>query len=401
MVRRRRPGPVRAAAMATLLVPCAAGVPTAAYVMGPKYLHQKLCFTEGLFLRPGSQEHEVYESCGLTGRSFVRRYSLRNGETLQFAPVPREFFGEGIALLGGALYLLTYQHSVVLEYDAATFKEKRRHQFPYGEGWGLTTDGCDLLATTGSEFIYRLHPDASGELALVSKVKVTHEGMSVQNLNELEYVTPKLWVNQWHTNQLWRVDPLTGVCELQVDISGLHRWFGEATPNGIAYSHSLDASSLLVTGKMWPSIFTLQLAPGDLCGAKPGAPAPAAPQCAAAPPSACWTGVEASTAAPAAPAAAAAASGASPVQGAAVAGLGPEGSSTAVPPAGPLPGPQAPGLASEDLEALAPLPLLVTVASTAASLALAAAAVAAPLWLWSYRHHYKTALPRGDVGSGT
>jgi len=260
------------------------------YEVARKYTHETVCFTEGLFLNDTGTEPEVFESCGLYGRSYLRRYKLGSGETVQKASVPSEIFSEGLALVGKSLYMLTYHAKQVLEYDSLTLKEVRRHPFPYGEGWGLTTDGCDLLATTGSSFIFRLRADAAGTLQLVHKVEVKHRGKPVRMLNEMEFITPKLWVNQWHTNIVWRVDPLTGECEAKLDVGKLHSWRGEQTPNGLAYSVLLGSESLLVTGKQWPSMFLLRLAPTDLCGLDTtGAALPAAPACARAPPSACWT----------------------------------------------------------------------------------------------------------------
>eukprot|EP00434_Breviolum_minutum_P017527 symbB.v1.2.015469.t1/scaffold1158.1/size134810/6 len=87
-------------------------------------------------------------------------------------------------------------------------------------------------------------------------------------LNEIEYITPKLWVNEWYTNRIWRVDPFTGICELQIDIGKLYNWGrSSATPNGIAYSPALGEDVLLVTGKLWPNMFALRLNVADLCGA--------------------------------------------------------------------------------------------------------------------------------------
>lgn len=268
----------------SVLVHKAGGARQAAYTLERRYPHDTNCFTEGLILTGSS---EVIESCGLTGRSYLRWYKLESGTTLRRAVVPSEFFAEGLALIADSLYMLTYQHHLVIEFSAITFSEVRRHAFPYGEGWGLTTDGCDLYATTGAPYIYRLRPDSFGAPQLLRKVEVKNKGQPVRWLNELEYVTPSLWVNQWHSNTLFRVNPDTGDCEVQVDIQGLRSWSGEMTPNGIAYSASLDPNQLLVTGKLWDEIFALQFAPTDLCGA---VAEQSQPTCTRAPPSPCWEG---------------------------------------------------------------------------------------------------------------
>ena len=182
-------------------------------------------------------------------------------------------------------FVLTYQHKEMLEYDPETLKVTRIHPFPYGEGWGLTTDGCDLIATTGSPYLYRLRRASDGEFKLVKKILVTNDGKSLRMLNEVEYVTPKLWVNEWITNRIWRVDPATGIAETYIDIGVLYRWRGGATPNGIAYSPSLGKGLLLVTGKNWPHMYSLRLTALDLCAGVQPLPSS---HCAQAPPSACY-----------------------------------------------------------------------------------------------------------------
>eukprot|EP00405_Crypthecodinium_cohnii_P029834 CAMPEP_0206503486 /NCGR_PEP_ID=MMETSP0324_2-20121206/54756_1 /ASSEMBLY_ACC=CAM_ASM_000836 /TAXON_ID=2866 /ORGANISM="Crypthecodinium cohnii, Strain Seligo" /LENGTH=377 /DNA_ID=CAMNT_0053992149 /DNA_START=28 /DNA_END=1162 /DNA_ORIENTATION=+ len=261
------------------------GVAVVNYKIVKQVPHKTDCFSEGLFMDPDS--HEMWESCGLTGKSYLRRYSFETGETLQMANVPKDLFSEGLVRFGQSLFMLTYHHNQVVEYDASTLAEIKRHPFTYGEGWGLTTDGCDLLATTGSAYIFRLRL-VDGELTFVSKVKVqTSDGTAVRMLNEVEYVTPKLWVNKWLTNLIFRVDPITGLAEKQVSLKGLHSWKGEATPNGLAYSvDGLGGNHLLVTGKLWPQMFLLELSQEDLCGPS----VDSEPSCPAAPKSACFLG---------------------------------------------------------------------------------------------------------------
>ena len=73
-------------------------------------------------------------------------------------PIAREYFGEGIVILHDYLYALTYRKRVVLRFPLAAFAlgaapggiQPESFPFPEAEGWGLTTDGCNLLATTGT-----------------------------------------------------------------------------------------------------------------------------------------------------------------------------------------------------------------------------------------------------------
>eukprot|EP00930_Biecheleria_cincta_P007280 TRINITY_DN108481_c0_g1_i1.p1 TRINITY_DN108481_c0_g1~~TRINITY_DN108481_c0_g1_i1.p1 ORF type:complete len:361 (+),score=43.86 TRINITY_DN108481_c0_g1_i1:20-1102(+) len=264
-----------------LLAGLTGSLPQANFSLVATYPHRKDCFTEGLMLNGTGTE--VLESCGLTGQSYIRRYHLVSGKTLGQVGLNSKYFGEGLTVLKDSLLVLTYQHHEMLEYDARSLELVRTHPFPYGEGWGLTTDGCDLLATTGTTFIFRLRRNSVGQFELVRKVQVTVDGTPLKMVNELEYVTPKLWVNEWITNNIWRVDPMTGKAELKLNIGGLHPWSGEATPNGIAYSNLLGSDKLLVTGKLWPEMFALRLRPSELCGGTAKNQ-----QCPAAPESACY-----------------------------------------------------------------------------------------------------------------
>lgn len=284
----------------------------------------------------------------------------------------------------------------------------------------MTTDGCDLLATTGSEYLFRLRPDAAGILQLVSKTRVTINGKPVHMLNELEFVTPKIWVNQWLTSWIFRVDPLTGVVEKKLDIRSLFRWTGEQTPNGVAYSTFLGRNTLLVTGKLWPQMFALQLSTSDLCGGE--APASSWAGCPSAPPSACWQGQAqaqakqaVATSAPAdfeaqatqavaTSAAVADHGGQAPQQEAEVAATvatvvpSAEGMATVVQSAeGMAAIPRPP--TSREFVAPAPLPLLCTLMASASAAVLAVVAVWVPLFLFRYRRQYKTEKIRADMAS--
>jgi len=292
--------------------------------------------------------------------------------------VPGKIFGEGLIIHGDKMFLLTYRDKLVLEFSTSSWKEVRRHKFPYGEGWGITTDGCDLLVTTGSSYLFRFHINDAGDLTLVSKVLVTlPNGHSVRNLNEVEYITPKLWVNQFVTNNIYRVDPHTGRVELKIDIGKLHSWRGEETPNGLAYSTLLGERTLLVTGKLWPKMFALEMSPDDLCGGT----AQGTDICPNAPASACWKRPASPTAGPVA-AAASEEGSASPLAPT----LKPD-AKLALPPVSSAASPSA----KDTFIAPTPLPTMLTVTSTIGSLALAAASFMAPFALWSTRRRLKTA----------
>lgn len=111
-------------------------VPTSTYRVIRTYPHDRQAYTQGLQYVDGV----LYEGTGLHGRSEVRRVELETGRVIQRRPLPAEYFGEGILVLGKELLQLTWQSQVGFVYAADTFQPLRSFRYP-GEGWGLTFDG--------------------------------------------------------------------------------------------------------------------------------------------------------------------------------------------------------------------------------------------------------------------
>ena len=217
------------------------------------YPHATDAYTQGLQYADGS----LWEGTGEYGRSEVRRVDLESGryETLQKLP-PTEF-GEGITLLNGTLYQLTWESNTCHLYDLKSGRKIRDFRYP-GEGWGLTTDGERLYMSNGTANIYHLDPETFRRKRTVT---VTWQGEPVQYLHELEWIDGKIWANVYTTDQLLIIHPTTGVVEGVVDLSGLLSE-QERTPmtdvlNGIAYD---DATKrIFVTGKRWPKLYEIAL----------------------------------------------------------------------------------------------------------------------------------------------
>lgn len=85
----------------------------------------------------------MWEGTGEYGHSCLQRIDLETGRTDVVATLPRSEFGEGIALLDGKIYQLTW------ETTKPTFMTRDGSAAPpfayAGEGWGLTTDGERLI----------------------------------------------------------------------------------------------------------------------------------------------------------------------------------------------------------------------------------------------------------------
>ena len=219
------------------------------------YTHDRGAFTEGLLFANGF----LYESTGLYGRSSLRKVELKSGVIDKEVDLPSQLFGEGLALLDGRLYQLTWKNHTGFVYDADTFQPLRQFSYPY-EGWGLATDGQCLIASDGSDQIRFLDPT---NFTVQRAITVMENGNAVTNVNELEYIHGQIYANVWQTDRMLRIDPATGQVLHDYDLSGLLTPDDRSIPtdvlNGIAYDP--DGDHLYVTGKLWPKLFEIKLKP--------------------------------------------------------------------------------------------------------------------------------------------
>jgi glutamine cyclotransferase len=225
------------------------------YLVVNEYPHDPQAFTQGLVFEDGC----LYESTGLYGSSSLRQVALETGEILQIVELPPEYFGEGIAIYdGNKIAQLTWRSRVGFIYDKADFK--LLDQFTYAtEGWGLTYDGSRLIMSDGTSTLHYLDPETLEE---VSTVEVIDTDDPVERLNELEYIKGEIYANVFTTDMVAVIDPTTGRVTAWIDLQGLlgPEQAEEADVlNGIAYDAGADR--LFVTGKLWPSLFELELVP--------------------------------------------------------------------------------------------------------------------------------------------
>jgi glutaminyl-peptide cyclotransferase len=232
-----------------------ASVPEYTYKIVNVYPHDPQAYTQGLVYKDGY----LYEGTGLNGRSSLRKVRLESGEVLQRVDLPPELFGEGIALLGGKIFQLTWKAGTGFIYDAHDFHLLRKFSYP-GEGWGLTTDGRLLYMSDGTPEIRVLNPETLKEMR---RIKVHDAASPVNEVNELEFINGELFANIWQTDRIARISPRTGKVVGWIDLSGIlspmYRRTPDAVLNGIAYDP--QGKRLFVTGKLWPNIFEIQLIP--------------------------------------------------------------------------------------------------------------------------------------------
>ncbi|MFC5282564.1 glutaminyl-peptide cyclotransferase [Pedobacter alpinus] len=220
------------------------------------YPHSTTSYVEGLEYHDGV----FYESAGDYGNSSLRKVSL-DGKVLQQKDVDKQYFAEGMTVIGDKIIQLTYKEKVGFEYDKATFKLLKT--FPYNhaaEGWGLTFDGETVYNTDGSNRIFRLDKNTYMPKGII---EVYDEKGPVTGLNELEWIDGKIYANIYTSELIAIINPKTGEVEAYINMMGLpHGPLGDPDQdvlNGIAYDKA--GKRLFVTGKKWDKLFHVELVP--------------------------------------------------------------------------------------------------------------------------------------------
>ena len=225
-----------------------------AFEIKAKYQRSGKDFTQGFLYKDGL----IYEGTGRYGKSLVKTYSLKDRKTQKQSKLDPHFFGEGISLLEGKLYQLTWKMGAVFVYDTTHLKPLEQYRIS-GQGWGLGTwkDSLLVLSNGSNELSFY-----DSKFLLKRKLKVHYKGKPVVKLNELEVVGNFVYANVWQTNYIYKIDLKTGNAVARYDLSQLtqkvKRLAGNRIDvlNGIAYIP--EKKTFLVTGKLWPLIYEIQ-----------------------------------------------------------------------------------------------------------------------------------------------
>jgi len=238
----------------------AAKTPNINYSLVNTYPHDSTCFTEGLFFH----NSQLFESSGApdhipTTKSLFGIVDLKSGKIDKKGELDRnKYFGEGIVILKNKLYQLTWQGQIGFIYDASSFKNMGVFNYMSKEGWGLTTNGNDLIMSDGTNAITFINPD---NFQITKTILVAENNYALDGLNELEYINGYLYANVWMTNNIVKIDCESGNVLGKLDLSNLateakKRYPGSLEMNGIAYD-SIN-KKVMITGKMWPSIYEIK-----------------------------------------------------------------------------------------------------------------------------------------------
>lgn len=224
------------------------------------YPHNTSSYTQGLTFLNG----QLYESTGdpnQDGSSMVAQMSLATGEPISAAGKTKKInldaskFGEGITILNNEVFQLTWKNQQCFVYDATTMQLKREHSY-VGEGWGICTDGKQLVMSDGTERITFRDPKTFETIRTIEVY--TNEG-PVPQLNELEFIDGYIYANVYTTNYIAVIEPVLGRVIALIDATTIvneGRGNGEVL-NGIAWE--AKSKKLYVTGKFWPKLFEVAI----------------------------------------------------------------------------------------------------------------------------------------------
>lgn len=222
--------------------------------------HNTKYYTQGLTFLNG----QLYESTGdpnQDGSSIVAQMNLQTGEPILNGSKVSKIgldaskFGEGITILNGELFQLTWKNQQCFVYDAKSLTLKKEYAY-VGEGWGLCTDGKELIMSDGTERITFRNPKT---FEITRTIEVyTNEG-PVPQLNELEYIDGYVYANIYSTNYIVVFEPVLGRVIALIDATQIvneGRGNGEVL-NGIAWE--ANSKKLYLTGKYWPKLFEVNI----------------------------------------------------------------------------------------------------------------------------------------------
>lgn len=213
--------------------------------------HDSKSYTQGLELL----SNVLYESGGQYQMSSVRKVNPKNGTVIKNVDLPKDVFAEGLTILNGKIYQITWKEGACFIYDLELNQlKKTSFRSTNGEGWGLTNDGKSLIVSDGSHRLTYLNPET---MAIEKVISVYGGNTEASYLNELEYVDGYIYANIYTTDQIAKIDASSGKVIAVADLSALKadNQDGEVL-NGIAYLP--NSKTFLVTGKNWKNMYEIK-----------------------------------------------------------------------------------------------------------------------------------------------
>lgn len=218
------------------------------------FAHDPGAFTQGLEFDGAT----LVESTGRYGESTLRRVSLETGKVESNVELEEKYFGEGLTILNGRIYQLTWKERTCFVYDQSTLKLLKNFAYE-GQGWGLANDGTHLFISSGKTSITVRDPES---FEIVREFVVKDGRRRVSKLNELEYFDDHLYANVFETDRIAKIDPKSGAVVAWIDCGGMNPNVTSSglipnVLNGIAYDNKNDR--LLLTGKLWSNLYEVEI----------------------------------------------------------------------------------------------------------------------------------------------
>jgi len=220
-----------------------------------RFKQKQPVFVQGLDL----QNHRLYTSSGLYGKSFLRMSNLQSGKVLRRINMSKNLFAEGITIFHHKLYQLFWKSGRGFVYGYPSLKKISEFAV-IGEGWGITHDKKHLIMSNGSSTLYFLDPKS--DCKVIHKIQVHDGGRAIKRLNELSYFKNTLYANVWFLDAIAMISPETGKVTGWIDLSQLHPEQGKlskgcAVANGITVNPL--SGDLIVTGKCWSHLYEIRV----------------------------------------------------------------------------------------------------------------------------------------------
>nr|WP_319398321.1 glutaminyl-peptide cyclotransferase [uncultured Carboxylicivirga sp.] len=216
-----------------------------------KVKHNTSLFTQGLEF----YNDVLYESAGKYGESTINIINHQTGDIIKRQKLKNNLFAEGLTFVNHTINLLTWKEGSIIKFDSDLnlLTQADYHR----EGWGLCSDGENLIASDGSEHLYLINP---ATLNVIRELVVfNHEG-TIDQLNELEWINGYVMANVWGKDYIVIIDPVTGVVVYKIDFANIIQKYNlqsEGTLNGIAYNKLQQ--EIYLTGKNWSYYFIISL----------------------------------------------------------------------------------------------------------------------------------------------
>jgi len=233
-----------------------AGAPVIAWDLVDSRPHDASAYTQGLVAHAGVLIESTGDCCDpKRAESSVRRLDARTGRVLARRTIRAPIFAEGITVLRGSAWQLTWKDRVAYRVNPRTLRQVARRPYPF-QGWGVTTDGRRLIASDGTA---RLRWLDAPRLRVRRSVVVRDGARAVRRLNELEWIRGVIWANVWRDDRIALIAPRTGRVRAWLDMSSLRARIGEGGEvlNGIA--RDPVTGHVIITGKNWDRMFVIRL----------------------------------------------------------------------------------------------------------------------------------------------